>query len=109
MGEESPERKSGQAAGRQGAGRFKVQRQKAGQVTGAEMRGRGQGQKAGQVPGDPSGTECWRVVHDTMSIWQRVSVEELVKRWLGVGADLGEQMSLMILIRTGRQGGRVGW
>uniref|UniRef100_A0A3Q3X8Q9 Major facilitator superfamily (MFS) profile domain-containing protein n=1 Tax=Mola mola TaxID=94237 RepID=A0A3Q3X8Q9_MOLML len=60
MGQESPERESRQAAGRQGAGRCKVQRQ-----------------KAGQVPGDPSGTECWRVVHDGTTIWQRVSVEEL--------------------------------
>ena len=87
MGQESSERESRQTAGRQRAGRCKVQRQKAGQVTGAEKRRRGQGQKAGQVPGDPSRTECWRVVNDTTTIWQRVSVKEPVKRRLGDGAD----------------------
>ena len=40
------------------------------------------------VPGDPSGTECWRVVHDVTKIWQRVNVEELVKsRLWGTGDD----------------------
>ena len=86
MGHESPKRESRQAAGRQGAGRCKVQRQKPGQVTGTMTRRRGQGQQAGQVPGDPSGTECWREVHDATTIWQRVSVEELVKsRLWGTG------------------------
>ena len=89
MGQESPERESGQATSRQGEGRCKVQTQRADQVTGAETRRCGQGQKAGQVPGDPSGTECWRVVHDTTTIWQRVSVEELVERRLGDGEDWG--------------------
>ena len=48
-GQESEERESWQAAGR-----CKVQRQKAGQVTGTDTRSRGQGQKAGQIPGDRS-------------------------------------------------------
>ena len=77
---QSLERKPRQAAVRQGAGRCKFQRQRAGQVTNAEMRRCGQGQKAGQVVGDPPRTECWRVVHNTTTIWQRVSVEQLVKR-----------------------------
>ena len=67
MGQESPE---GEA--RQAAGGYKFQRQKAGQFTGAETRRHGQGQKAGQVPGDLAGTECWRVVHDATTIWQRI-------------------------------------
>ena len=28
---------------------------------------------------DPPGKQCWRVVQDAMTIWQRVFVEELVK------------------------------
>ena len=52
MGLESQEREARQAAGRQGADRCKMQRQKTGQVTGAEMRRRVQGHKAGQLPGD---------------------------------------------------------
>ena len=43
--------------------------------------------------------EYWKVVHHTRTIWQRVSVDELVKRRLG----------LMILIRRGRQARRVAW
>ena len=62
------------------------------------MRRHGQGQKAGQVPRDPSSKECWGVVNDAMTLWQRVSVEELVKRRLGDRDDRGEQLSLMILI-----------
>ena len=38
-----------------------------------------------------------------------MSVEELLKRCLGDKADWGKQVSLMILIRRGRQEGRVGW
>ena len=57
MGMESPERKSGPTAGRRGAGRCGVQRQKAGQVTGAETRSPGQEQKAAQVTGDLSNNE----------------------------------------------------
>ena len=75
--------------GRHGAGRWTVQRQKAGQVTVAGTRRREQEQKAGQVLGDPSGTECWRVEHDMTTIWQRVSVEELIKRRPGDRADWG--------------------
>lgn len=77
MGQESLERRSRQATSRQGAGRCKVPRQKVGHII---TRRHGQGQTAGQVPGDPSGTECWRVVHDATTIWQSVRMEELVKR-----------------------------
>ena len=98
MGQESLERESRQTAGRQGAGRCKVQRQKAGQVTGAETRRCCHGQKAGQVPGDPSRTGCWKVVYDTMPIWQRESVKKLVTSERG----WGEQVCLMMLIRAGR-------
>ena len=45
-------------------------RQKTDQETGAETRIHGQGQKASQVHGDTSIKECWRVVHDSMTIWQ---------------------------------------
>ena len=48
MGQDSPEMKSRQAAGRQGTGRCKVHRQRAGLSTGAETQRCGQGQKAGQ-------------------------------------------------------------
>ena len=65
MGTESLETEARQAAGRQGASGCKVQ-----------------GQSAGQVMGDPSGKECWKVVHDATTIWHRVSVEELVKSLL---------------------------
>ena len=80
MGQESPERKFRQAAGKKGTDRCKVQRQKAGQVTRAETRRRGHGQKADQIPGNSSGKECWRVVHDAITVRQRASVEELVKK-----------------------------
>ena len=51
------------------------------------MRRRGQGQKIGQVTGDPSRKDCCRVVYDKTTILQRVSVEELVKRRLADRAD----------------------
>ena len=70
MWQEPPERKSGQTAGRKGTGRCEVQRQKTGQVTGAEIRRCGRGQKAGQVTGDLSGKEYRKVVHDLRMIWQ---------------------------------------
>ena len=47
---------------------------------GQRTEGRGQvrsGQVRYQV--NPSGTECWRIEHDATTIWQRVSVEDLVK------------------------------
>ena len=36
-------------------------------------------------------TECWRVVHDATTIWQRMRVEELVKSRLG---GIGESNDL---------------
>ena len=69
MGQESAERKSWQSVGRQGAARCKVQRQKAGPVTRLEVKICGQEQqKAGQLPGDSSGKEQWKVVHDLTTI-----------------------------------------
>ena len=68
MGQDYPERKSRHTTGRQGASRCKVQRQKVGQVTGAETRRRSQWQKPGQVPGNPSGTDCLRVVYDYINL-----------------------------------------
>ena len=68
---------------RKAAGRCKVQRQKASQFTRAEAGRCGQGQNAGQVPGDPSRNQYWKVVHEEMTIWQRAVVEELIKSWLG--------------------------
>ena len=47
-----------------------------------------------QVPGDLSRKECWRVVHDAMTIWQRVAVEELVKRRLGQLGGIGKSNDL---------------
>ena len=44
-------------------------------------------------------------MHDATTIWERVSVEELVKRRLGDRGDWGERVSLMIMIRRGRQAG----
>ena len=43
--------------------------------------------------GGLSGKGCWRVVHDETTVWRRVSVEELVKRRLGMRADWGERVS----------------
>ena len=34
-------------------------------------------------------------MHDVMTIWQEVRLEELVKRRLGDRADLGEQSGLL--------------
>ena len=47
---------------------------------------------------DLSSTGCWRV-HDSTTIWQIVSVQELVK------SRLRAKGKLMILIRAGRQSG----
>ena len=44
---------------------------------------------------------------DMTTIWQRASVEELVRRRLGDRANWRDQVSLMILIRRGKQAGRV--
>ena len=52
-----------------------------GQVTGTAMRR--YRQKSSPVSGHSSGKECWRVVHEAGTIWQRVGVEEVVKSWLG--------------------------
>ena len=73
--------------------KFKDRRQV--RFTGAETRRRDQGQKAGQVQGDRSRAERWRVVNDAMTMWQRVSDEELVKRRLG-DRDDPEQVSSVI-------------
>ena len=67
----------------------------------AEMRRKGQGRKAGQVPGDPSGKGCCRVLQDARTIWQRVE-------GLGDKSYWGDQVRQMILIRGRRQTGRVG-
>ena len=67
------------------------------------MRSYGQGQKAGKVPGDRPEKEHWKVDHDLTTIWERVSAEELVKRRLYDRDNWGEQVSVMILIRRGRQ------
>ena len=73
-----------QAAGRQGTGRCT----RAGHLTREETRRRGQEQKAGQVPGDPSREKCWKVVHDVTTLQQKESVEELVERRLSESNDL---------------------
>ena len=81
--------KSGQTAGSQRTGKCKVQGKKTDQVTGAETRTRGQGQKAGQITGGSSRKECWKLLHDTTVIQQRVCVEELVNKRLGDWLQLG--------------------
>ena len=81
---------------------------KAGKITRAETRRQVQEQKApeGQARYQEICPEksAGRVVYNTTAIWQRVSEEELVKR-----ANWGEQVSLMIWIRRGRQACREGW
>ena len=67
------------------------------------MRRHDRGQKGSQVQGDLSGTESWRVVHDVTTIWQRVRVEELVKRRLRGTGECND------LDWGSRQAGRVGW
>ena len=42
-------------------------------------------------------------MHDVMTTWQRLNVEELDKRRLGDRDDWGEKVSLMILGGVGRQ------